>query len=191
VPFKDHDMLLDAASNLAAAGVDFELDQIGEDISRTGAVARRAVDLGLADRIRFHGFLPHRQMRPFFDRADLLIVTSRHEEGPLVVLEAAVAGVPTVGTSVGHLAEWAPLAARVVPPRDSTALARTIIEVLFNDTARLGLAARAQAIALDEDADETARRFREVYAELAGAAGRKGRPGLNLHRTARHQQHAS
>ncbi len=37
-----------------------------------------------------------------------MIISSRHEAGPLAVLEAAVKGVPTVGTAVGHIAEWAP-----------------------------------------------------------------------------------
>ena len=36
--------------------------------------------------------------------ADLFWLTSRHEAGPVAVLEAAVAGVPTVGTAVGQVA---------------------------------------------------------------------------------------
>jgi glycosyltransferase involved in cell wall biosynthesis len=166
VPIKDHDMLLDAVAYLSANGIAFKIDIVGEDVARNDTVRRRAEALGLADKIEFHGFLPHHEMRPFFERADLLIVTSRHEAGPIVALEAALAGVPTVGTNVGHLAEWAPLAARVVEPRDSVGLARSIIDLLSDDDARLGLARRAQKLAMAEHADITTRQFRRVYTEM-------------------------
>jgi len=166
IPIRDHDMLLDTATHLKASGVAFEIDAIGDDVLRNDAVRRRAEALGLSDQIRFHGFLPHHEMRPFFERADLLIVTSRHEAGPIVALEAAVAGVPVVGTNVGHLAEWAPLAARVVEPRDSAGLARAIVDLLSDDDARIALAMRAQKLAIAEHADITAREFRRVYTEM-------------------------
>ncbi|HJU08552.1 MAG TPA: glycosyltransferase family 4 protein, partial [Rhodanobacteraceae bacterium] len=144
IPIRDHDMLLDTAAHLKSSGVAFEIDAIGDDVLRNDSARRRAEALGLSDRIRFHGFLPHHELRPFFERADLLIVTSRHEAGPIVALEAAVCGVPVVGTNVGHLAEWAPMAARVVEPRDSAGLARAIIDLLSDDDARIELAGRAQ-----------------------------------------------
>jgi glycosyltransferase involved in cell wall biosynthesis len=169
VPVKDHSMLLDTALALRTAGIAFEIDVIGEDVGRDKAVQRQASALGLANQVCFHGFVPHSDLRPYFDRADLLIVTSRHEAGPLVELEAAVAGVPVVGTNVGHLAEWAPFAARVVDPRDSSALARAIIELLSDEDARIALASRAQERALAEDADATSRRFRDLYREMSGA----------------------
>ncbi len=154
---------------MEARGIDFEIDVIGEDVVGDGAVKRRAEALGLKDRVYFHDFVPHHELRPHFDRADLLIVTSRHEADPLVAVEGAVAGVPTVGTKVGHLAEWAPFAARVAPPRDSAALARIIIEVLSDEDLRMALAHSAQERALEEHADITSRRYREIYAEMSKA----------------------
>jgi glycosyltransferase involved in cell wall biosynthesis len=50
-----------------------------------------------------------------------------------VLLEAAVAGVPTVGTAVGHLAEWAPQAALTVPVGDWASLAHGIRRVMRDD----------------------------------------------------------
>ena len=63
--------------------------------------------LSLENRVTFHGFLPHARLRPLFDVADLLVLSSLHEGGEVVTLEAAVAGVPAVGTRVGRIAEWA------------------------------------------------------------------------------------
>ena len=175
VPVKDHHMLIETATALQARGIEFEIDVIGEDVAGDGAIRRRAEELGVADRVRFHGFIPHYEMRPFFERAHLHIVTSRHEADPLVAVEAAVAGVPTVGTKVGHLAEWAPLAARVVSPRDSAALAQTIIDLLSDEDERMAIALRAQERALAGHADITTGRYREIYAELSGAFRRTPR----------------
>jgi len=175
---KDHLMLLDAAARLQAMGIAFELDVIGEDIAGDGAMQRYTAEREMSDRVRFHGFLPHGATRSYFEKADLLVVTSRHEAGPLVALEAAVAGVPTVGTNIGHLAEWAPLAARVVETRDSVGLARAIADLLDSEDERLLMAARAQTIALVENADVTTARFRDAYAELSRHSRRARRRGL-------------
>jgi glycosyltransferase involved in cell wall biosynthesis len=85
----------------------------------------------------------------------------------MVLLEAAIAGVPTVGTAVGHLAEWSPHAALAVPCRDPVALADAIATLLDNEELRLSVAAAALARAARDDADQTARAFNELYRRLA------------------------
>ncbi len=169
VPIKDHGLLIETAAALKARGIAFELEVIGEDVVGDGAFRRLADALGVGDRVRFHGFVPHHDLRPHFERADLLLVTSRHEADPLVAVEAALAGTPTAGTNVGHLAEWSPLAARVARPRDSAALAQAIIELLSDEDTRIAVALRAQERALADHADITTRRYREIYAEMARA----------------------
>jgi hypothetical protein len=72
-----------------------------------------------------------------------------------------------VGTAVGHLQEWAPHAARSVAPGDALGLAGVLAELAQDDAQRLTLAARAQAIARAEDADDTARRFEQLHQRLA------------------------
>jgi hypothetical protein len=90
---------------LKTKGVPFALEIAGID-TLGGAIQRLAADLGLENEVSFVGRIPHDRLRPLFDRADLLVVTSAHEAGPLVLLEAAIAGVPTVGTAVGHIADF-------------------------------------------------------------------------------------
>ncbi len=175
---KDQGTLLRAAAALVAAGVRFRLDVVGED-TLGGSVQRLAAELGLGEAVRFHGFLPHTALRGWVERADLLVVSSRHEADPIVLLEAAVAGVPAVGTAVGHLADWAPEAAAAVPVGDAAALAREIAALLADEDRRLAMAARAQARAVAEDADFTARRIQRLYAGLVGTetAGLGRAPG--------------
>jgi glycosyltransferase involved in cell wall biosynthesis len=124
---------------------------------------RLAEQLGLDHCVEFLGFRTQRELRPLMESADLLVMSSLHEAGPLVLLEAAVAGVPTVGTAVGHLVEWSPSATRSVPVGDGIALADAIQQVLADEPLRLRLAEAAQRRTLLEDADCTARLFEALY----------------------------
>jgi glycosyltransferase involved in cell wall biosynthesis len=162
---KDQATLLRAAAQLSDWGLPFQLDIVGVD-TLGGEMQRLAASLRLEQQVRFHGFLPHDELRSFFDRAHLLLLTSMFEAGGLVVLEAATAGVPTVGTAVGHVADLAPNGAVAVPVGDSGALARAIVDLLEDDAKRLQLAHVAQRFALEHDADWTAKQVSEIYREM-------------------------
>jgi glycosyltransferase involved in cell wall biosynthesis len=98
-----------------------------------------------------------------------MVLSSRHETGPLAMLEAAVVGVPTVGTAVGHIAEWAPGATVAVPVGDGSALASAIGNLLRDEDLRLRIAREAQKRAIREDADYTARSFQAIYDRVCAA----------------------
>lgn len=170
---KDPFTMVRAAAALRARGVRFRLDVLGED-TLGGAVQRLAAELELGDLVHFHGWVPHCELRGWMERADALLLTSRHEGDPIVALEAAIAGVPTVGTPVGHLVEWAPDAAVTVPFADPDALADAVAALLGNEDRRLSMAASAQRHAVRHDADHTAARVLELYDELT-ARRRRGR----------------
>jgi glycosyltransferase involved in cell wall biosynthesis len=163
---KDPGMLLRAAARLRETGVAFRLEVIGED-TLGGQVQQECAGLGLEGMVDFRGFLTQGEVRGRLEAADLLVVTSRHEAGPIVLLEAAAAGVPAVGTHVGHLAGWSPEAALTVEPGDDASLARAIAGVLGDEALRLRLARAAQARALAEDADFTARRVLQLSREIS------------------------
>ena len=60
-----------------------------------------------------------------------MVVPSRMESLPYVVLETAAAGKPLIATRVGGIAEiFGPLAPELVPSDDATALATAIARVL-------------------------------------------------------------
>ena len=163
---KDQETLLRAMAALRDHGLDFELAIVGED-TLDGAVQRRSAALSLAQHVRFTGFLPQPALRAELDHADLLVMTSRHEGAPIAMLEAAMAGVPTIGTAVGHIAEFTPEAAVAVAVGDAAALAQAIARAAADEPERLRLAQAAQARALEIDADHTARAFLDMYRALA------------------------
>jgi glycosyltransferase involved in cell wall biosynthesis len=162
---KDQATLLRALALLAKEGVAFQLSLVGVDTLH-GELQALASELGLQRHVRFVGFKTQRELRPIMEAADLLVMSSLHEAGPLVLLEAAVAGVPTVGTAVGHIAEWSPTAALAVPAGEWEELAEAIRCVLDNEPLRLRMAMEAQRRALLEDADCTARMFEALYRQL-------------------------
>ncbi|HEX3396480.1 MAG TPA: glycosyltransferase family 4 protein [Steroidobacteraceae bacterium] len=162
---KDQTTLLRALASLMRSGMNFEMQVVGED-TLNGEMQSVAAELGLAERVKFLGFLPQGRLRPVVEAADLMILSSRHEAGPLVMLEAAVAGVPTVGTAVGHIREWSPAAAACVPVGDSARLAETIGQLLEDEDLRLRIAREALRRATSEDANYTAERFQSLYASL-------------------------
>jgi glycosyltransferase involved in cell wall biosynthesis len=164
-PVKDQAILLAAMDTLRQQGVAFELDMVGLD-TMNGVLQRSAHAVTLGESIRWHGHLAREPLRALMLGADILLCSSRHEAGPIALLEAAVAGVPTVGTAVGHIAEFAPGAAIAVPVGDAQALARETATLLVDEERRLALANEAQRRAIAIDADYTAAAFERIYAEL-------------------------
>ena len=162
---KDHRTMLATARGLRDAGVDFRLDFAGVD-TLDGTIQRAAGDMGLHGVVSWHGHMERKPLRALVENSDLLVLTSRHEAGPLVVLEAAIAGVPTVGTAVGHIAEWAPHAAVSVPCGDAVAMSSAISSLLENEPERIALATEAQRRAIQHDADYTVDRFEQLYQSM-------------------------
>lgn len=147
------------------------LDIVGEDWL-DGALQRTVHELGLTDHVHFHGLLESETMTPLLHQAHLYLQSSWHESQGVAVCEAAVAGVPTVGTPVGLVAELAPDASWVVPHNDAEAMADAILTLLGDRAQRERLAHAAQRWAMAHDADWTAATFETIYRQLR--AGRKG-----------------
>jgi len=168
---KDQGTLLRAV-RLIRDQVPVELDCIGED-TLGGSVQRLAVELGLEAAVTFHGFKPVEEIVPLYHRAHVYLHTSLFENTPAVVLEAGAAGLPTVGTAVGLVAEMAPSAALAVPVRDPEALAQGVLALLANEQKRSSMGRAAQQFARDYDADWTAGRLEEIYAALGKRRGHR------------------
>ena len=96
-----------------------------EEPERYRALART---LGIAGRVAFSEPMPARQA---FAGARVIVVPSRAESMPYVVLEAIAAGLPIVATRVGGIPEiFGPSADELVMPGDSGALAQAIEDLL-------------------------------------------------------------
>jgi hypothetical protein len=144
------------------------LQWVGQDVLR-GQIQRQALEQGLGEAIRFHGWMPHQAARALCGEAHLFVQASYHESQGVAVCEAAAAATPTVGTAVGLVAELAPEAAVAVPAGDASALGAAIAATLLDEGRREALARRARRWAGAHDAAWTAREFETVYRDTIGA----------------------
>jgi len=98
---KGADLLIDAVARLRADGkkVTLTLGGDGEEMDHLKAQVSR-LDLGEAVR-----FIGHVKARDGFSKGSLLVVPSRGDSMPYVVIEAAAAGIPMVAAGVGGIPE--------------------------------------------------------------------------------------
>jgi glycosyltransferase involved in cell wall biosynthesis len=97
-PRKGVDLALEALAAVADARVEI----VGAGPSR-GMLEARSRELGLVDRVRFHGHVD--DVRPIVARADAALCSSRSEGLGVALLEAMAMGIPVVGFAVGGVPE--------------------------------------------------------------------------------------
>jgi glycosyltransferase involved in cell wall biosynthesis len=124
---KGIDTLIDAIALLRRDGRPVTATLVGDGAERDTFHAQvERLDLGAL--IRFKPAMPARAAQAL---GRIMVVPSRMESLPYVVLETAAAGKPLVATRVGGIAEiFGPLAGDLVPPDDPPALAEAIRRIL-------------------------------------------------------------
>jgi glycosyltransferase involved in cell wall biosynthesis len=100
----------------------------------------------------------------------VLVVPSRAESLPYIVLEAAAVGLPMLATSVGGIPEiFGPDAGVLIPPGDPEALANAIGHALQDRGARHSAALRLKArVRAAFSADVMADAILDAYREALG-----------------------
>jgi glycosyltransferase involved in cell wall biosynthesis len=143
---KGPDVLLDALRPLN--GVPLTVSMIGDGVEQRPLQAR-AADLGIAERIRWHGVVPDAER--VFPAFDVLVLSSRTEGTPMVLFEAMAAGIPIVATAVGGVPDVvSPKEAALVGSEHPAALAAGICEV-YEYPAVAARRARAARVRLERE----------------------------------------
>lgn len=92
---KAHDLTISALPILPG----FSLTIVGEGPERPKLEAL-AAKLSVADRVRFLGAVPHRELCSVYQSADALVLASNREGWPNVLLESMASGTPVVASDV-------------------------------------------------------------------------------------------
>lgn len=122
-PIKGIDVLIDALADLRRNGTKLTATIVGDGPSRT-QLRDRVQATGLGEAVKF---LPPMPAREAFRLGRLMVVPSRAESLPYIVLEIAAAGKPLIATNVGGLPEiFGPQAGHLVQPDNRHALAKAI-----------------------------------------------------------------
>jgi glycosyltransferase involved in cell wall biosynthesis len=94
--------------------------------------------VGVADRVRFTGGVPSREVPPLLRGADVVVCPADYEPFGIVPLEAMACGRPVVASTVGGQLDTVadPGTGRLVPPRHPEALAAAVGELLADPAGR-------------------------------------------------------
>lgn len=97
-PRKNVHLLLDAVRRLATRGRPVELRLTGD---ATPDLERAAAALGIADKVRWQGWLPEDGLAGFYRGLDVFVIPSLQEGLNIAGLQAMACGVPVVSTRCG------------------------------------------------------------------------------------------
>jgi D-inositol-3-phosphate glycosyltransferase len=105
-----------------------------------------AEDVGVADRVRLDGAIPHDDLPTYYRAADAVLIPSRSESFGLVAIEASACGAPVVASHVGGLSVTVRdgVTGLLVPSFDPSAYADALWRVL-SDRALAGAMGTAGA----------------------------------------------
>lgn len=168
---KDWPTFLAAAARIAADVPDVDFLAIGEGSLRP-ALETESVRLGLGARMRFTG-LRH-DVPAVLAGADLMVLASRHEGLPNVVIEAMATGAVPIVTDVGGARELVvpDETGVIVPVERPDAIASVALALLASPERRRSMAvAGRRRIEERFTIDAMVRRTSAAYDELLAAAG--------------------
>jgi glycosyltransferase involved in cell wall biosynthesis len=99
-----------------------------------GALEALATGLGVGDRVRFLGRVPHHDLAETYSAADALVLASSREGWANVLLEAMACGTPVVASNVWGTPEVvaAPEAGQLMPERTPAGAAGAIKALFAN-----------------------------------------------------------
>lgn len=131
----------------------------------------RAAALGIADRVRFVGKIPHDEVAWYMAAGDVFVLPSYSEGLPTVACEALNCGVPMVATAVDGTPEIVrhEQTGLLVPAGDAPALADALQRILTDHPLRARLAETAAQVGRDEYTwDANARHTARLYERIVG-----------------------
>jgi glycosyltransferase involved in cell wall biosynthesis len=165
---KGHHILIDAFVKALHQHPDMELNIVGDGRER-GNLEKQAVQLGVIDRINFHGRQPRNATRNIMQRSHVIVSASRHETFGMTLLEAIACGKPVIATQSGGPEDIVnENNGRLVPVDDVEALAAALREMAEHyeryDQAQI----RADCVARFSEEVFT-RRLEAIYREVRQA----------------------
>jgi glycosyltransferase involved in cell wall biosynthesis len=133
------------------------------------SLERRAIELGLGERVRFLGSLRREEALRYLAGARAAVLSSDWENLPHAAVEALAVGTPVVSTSVGGVPEVVHDGENglLVPANDSAALAGALRAILTDDDLRSRLAAAAQPSVAAIGRDTIYERLERILLEAA------------------------
>ncbi|HEY9676709.1 MAG TPA: glycosyltransferase family 4 protein [Drouetiella sp.] len=147
-------------------------DTVNAESKQTSVLAQLKDALaksGCTDSVQFINRVPLNSLPSYYRSADICVVPSVYDNSPYTCLEAMSCGRTVIGTSAGGTREYIVdgESGIIIPPRDTDALAKAILDVLLDDKEQERLSQNARTRVLEKfQRKEIARQTVELY-ELA------------------------
>ena len=130
--------MVSALALLVEQGYNCTLDLVGmvvEGDPILTEIHQQAKNLGIAERVIYHGYKPlGPQLNEFYRNADIYLIASQASEGfPRAIWEAMANSLPVIATHVGSIPDFVEGAAMLVEPNDPEDLALAVITII-NDS---------------------------------------------------------
>jgi glycosyltransferase involved in cell wall biosynthesis len=155
---------------MAAMKTRAELDVVGDGSTRD-SLQRLSNELGIGDRVRWHGHLPQPALATMYQQAAAVVVPSVDEGLGMVAVEALLCEAPVVAFDSGGLRDVIQhgKTGLLVAAGDRGALARTLDDLLGRDGRGSDLGRAGRLYALSAFAPESAaRRYAGIYRQVLG-----------------------
>lgn len=127
------------------------------------------MSLGLKDKVDFAGVVPHENVLPYYQQADVFVLPSLNEGMSNVILEAMACGLPVVATDTGGTKELVAdgVNGLIVKMRDANDLMEKIEKLILNPELKTSMSAesrkRAEALSWEKVAGEYIELYGKIY----------------------------
>lgn len=156
---KRHDLVIRSLPHIPGA----TLLIVGSGPER-GTLETLCREVGVDQRVRFLGSIPHERMADVYSAGDVLVLASSREGWANVLLEAMACGTPTIATKVWGAPEviTAIQAGRLLDEATPEAVARSVCALLRNPPRREDTRRYAEAFSWDATTNGQLELFREI-----------------------------
>ena len=169
-PEKGLTFAIEALKLLIAKGYDLEL-RLGGDGPSKAHLQALTRQLGIADRVKFLGFLTEEEVISELHAADLFVLPSFVEGVPVSAMEAMAVGVPVIATNIAGTYELVENGKTgiLIRPSDAQALADAVIGMIEDYGFRKRAAELARRKVVDEfDVDKETAKLNRYLVESCG-----------------------
>ncbi len=170
---KNMGLLVDSFVRAAAQRPELALLVIGDGPSRV-ASQKRLAELGMEKRARFLGMTAYEQVPDIMAAGDMFATASVSESYPLVVMEAAAAGLPAVGVrspGVGEVILDGETG--LLTTEDARSFSGALARIAADAKLRATLSAQAREAAARHDIKPAAERMLGLYTAILEGRGRQ------------------
>ena len=163
---KGHDIVIRALPRLG----DWTLAIAGDGPERP-ALQQLAAKIGVGDRVRFLGQIPHAELSSLYSAADVLVLASSREGWPNVLLESMACGTPVVATAIWGNPEVvsSPEAGLLVKARTPECISEGVARLYGSLPPREATRRYAERYSWDETSNGQIRLFDEILARRRGS----------------------